>query len=983
MLDDRVGETDVTDLRSSDGRQDAPVAVEAQSPLLEQIRQGGLASPEGLAVMDDIGTLTHAQVCGRAAELAAVLLRSGLEPEGHVGLWAEQNCDLLIGILGILLAGGVYVPLDPTYPEDRLRYVTANADLVRVVAAHRHIQAAAALGVPVTSLGELSGAVPAVVTAAPGSTDAAYMIYTSGSTGPPKGVVVEHASIAALLSWIAEAIDICPGDRVMQTAPLAFDASIQTILLPLVTGGTLCAVPSEAGRDPYVLADALAKYRPKALSTSPMMLRMLMESGWTGDPDLTVVTGAERMTPDTIRYIAPRVKSLLNQYGPTEATVVVTMAALRPEDAMEPPIGRPRTGVECLILDRERNPVAAGRTGELYVLGGALARGYYNAPALTAERFVMISAGTSAPRRAYRTGDIVRQRDDGDLVHVGRLDDQVKVRGYRVEPGEIEMVLLEHPDVTGAAVIAQGSGAPDRNPADRGPLGHNTLGLHEWDELRLYAFVTGAPGLDVSALRAHSKKRLPSYMIPADFVVLDEFPVTMTQKVDRSELRKRLEAKLMATAYPPSRAGAPRRLTPIETSVRDLIADVLSLEPEEIAPTDDFFDLGGTSLRALRLCMTIEGRFKVRLPLSILTTHSTVARIAGAIGVYSRSSLTEASDGYRYEWERVLAQAWSEILDVHDIGRTSDFFKLGGDASSAAALIDLLASTYRVDLSIDQLRRYSTLEALAEATSRNPRTSSVVPVTATGSAPAFFCVAGAGGLAMSFLPLARRLGPDQPFYGLQAHGLENRGRPDLTLRRAARRHARAIRAIQPHGPYFVGGHSLGGIVALLIAQELAAVGEQVPLLVILDTELPRYIGSLSAAFNKSAPKEPDERLKLSTVLRLPLAGIVPQKGIRQFHLFGLHGSVQLRYARLRPWSGPTLLYTAGPDDGVEIESGWRRLLTGRVWAVPVPGDHLRMMHQPNVNVLAEDLRRRLAQAANQVEPRLGPEAAGLDRSVEA
>jgi amino acid adenylation domain-containing protein len=973
----------VTDSRSSDGRKGGSVVGAARSPLLEQMRQAGLASPDRPAVMDDTGSLTHREVWDRAGQLAAILLEGGLEPEGHVGFWAQQNCDLLVGVLGILLAGGVYVPLDPTYPEDRLRYVTASADLVTVVAAHRDVRAAAALGVPVTSLGELSGVSPAMATAAPGRTDAAYVIYTSGSTGRPKGVVVEHASIADLLAWIAKAIDIGPGDRVMQTAPLAFDASIQTILLPLVTGGTLCAVPSEAGRDPYVLADAIAKYRPKALSTSPMMLRMLMESGWAGDPDLTVLTGAERMTPDSIRYIAPRVKSLFNQYGPTEATVVVTMAALRPEDAMEPPIGVPRPGIECLVLDGERRPVAAGSAGELYILGGALARGYYGSPELTEERFVMISAGTSAPRRAYRTGDIVRQREDGDLVHVGRLDDQVKVRGYRVEPGEIERVLLEHPDVTGAVVVAQGFRAPNANPPETGRPAHRGLGLEEWDELRLYAFVTGGLGLDVSALRAHAKERLPSYMVPADFLVLDEFPVTMSQKVDKAELRKRLESKLMSTGYPPSPPRRLEALTPIEASVRDLIADVLSLEPEEIAPTDDFFDLGGTSLRALRLCMTIEGRFKVRLPLSILTTHSTVVRIADAIGVYSRSSLTEASDGYRYEWERVLAQAWSEILDVHDIGRTSDFFKLGGDAMSATALIDLLANSYRVDFTIDQLRRHSTLEALAEATSRHPRTSSVVPVTATGSAPAFFCVAGAGGLAMSFLPLARRLGPDQPFYGLQAHGLENRGRPDFTLRRAARRHARAIRAIQPHGPYFVGGHSLGGIIALLIAQELALAGEQVPLLVILDTQLPHLIGSVSAAFNKSPSKEPEERLKLSTVVRLPLAGIVPQKGIRQFHLFGLHGSVQLRYAQLRPWPGPTLLYTAGPEDGVEIESSWRRLLTGPVSTVPVPGDHLRMMHQPNVNVLAEDLRRRLEQAANQNGPLPRRAAVSIDESVEA
>jgi acyl-coenzyme A synthetase/AMP-(fatty) acid ligase len=305
------------------------------------------------------------------------------------------------------------------------------------------------------------------------------------------------------------------GDRFIGTASPSFDASIPVTLLPLLTGGTLVTLSPDAARDPFLLADELSRYRPQVLQTAPATLRMLTEMGWAGDPDLDVWTGGERTPPGVIDHIAPRVRTLRNWYGPTEATVQVSMATLRAGDH-ESPVGVPFEYSPCVLLDAAGAETPPGEIGELCITGRSLARGYLNDPVRTAARFCSIERPDGTTMRAYRTGDLARAGDDGSLVIVGRVDDQLNVQGYRVEPSEIEARLVEHAGVLEAVVVAR----PDQGD----------------DDTQLVAFVRANEGVAAQSLRDFAGETLPRHMVPAHVELVDSYPVNTTDKIDRQRL---------------------------------------------------------------------------------------------------------------------------------------------------------------------------------------------------------------------------------------------------------------------------------------------------------------------------------------------------------------------------------------------------------------------------------------------------------------
>jgi amino acid adenylation domain-containing protein len=922
-------------------------------------------------------TLTYSELWLRSVQLANDLIAKGVKPETRVGLWAERSSDLLVGIVGILAAGGAYVPLDPSYPEDRLNFMVTHAGLSHIVAADRDHAAASALGIPVVSTtssraDESRDPLPMIH-----GHDAAYVIYTSGSTGNPKGVVVEHRSLLDLCEWISKNYDLASGDVVISTWSPAFDASILTIFLSILSGATYIFTPEQTTKNPYALVEMLAHYRPRILDTSGTMLRMLTEISWPGDKELEIWTGGELIARSVIEFIVPRVRRLRNHYGPTEATVFVTVRSLSAEDT-DSPIGRERDNVKCLLLDEDGRPTPIGMVGELMITGSSLARGYLNDPALTEERFIEIATNDGPVIRAYRTGDLAKVRGDGSFVFLGRNDDQVKLRGYRIELREIELRIKDYPGITEAIVV-----------------------VHQLEgdiEPQLIAFFTASAPVDQRTLRDYSRETLPDFMVPTSFVQLEEFPLTPNGKVDKRSLTRwrDFSGQRITTSNELKNEGLP--LSDTERAIRAMFADVLHMGEEDIGVNDDFLEIGGTSLGAVQLFIRIEEDFGIRLSVSTLITAATVRLLAVIVNNSraSNESTSNEADLPQNDWESALCQLWSEVLDIPEVLRTDNFFELGGTDAQARRMVAQLETDFGHRVTMSELTKAPVVTKLAALTWGRNQWKDVVPLNRTGTKPPFFCVTGSGGLAFAYLPLARLLGPDQPFYGLQAHGIDSRGLPDYTIKRAAVRHARAIRSVQPHGPYMLGGYSIGGVEALMVANELAVGGEEVALLALLDSYISRrMIGRKKPTVNKVGAQQkasffPRIQTRFSVILRLPIAGLVPQKGLAQFELFRLLSYISGHFIRkVRPWAGTTVVYISEREDIASTRADWEELLLGSVSYVPLPVHHLDMLRAPHIELLAADLRDQINKVvvsdglASSSNNRAAPSPSGIEDSKSA
>ncbi|KAF9396662.1 hypothetical protein CPC16_010233, partial [Podila verticillata] len=478
-------------------------------------------TPAATALVHEDQTLSYAQLNAQANRLAHRLIELGVQPDARVALCVERSPAMVVGLLAILKAGGAYVPLDPAYPGERLTHILADAapDIVLADVAGR-----AALGdVALVSRTVLDPTVlpdrldtnPSV----PGLTarHLAYVIYTSGSTGTPKGVMVEHQSLANLYSALQQAVFArCPMHaRVGLNASIIFDASLQSVL-SLLNGCTLIPLPQPIRSDGAALLQWLAATNVDVLDCTPLQLEMLLSAGLLKHPRaLTLLVGGESIAASTWQGLAnaPHL-TVYNVYGPTECTVDATLAELKPTQ-MLPTIGRPIANTRIYLLDAHGQPVPLGAVGELYIGGAGVARGYLNRPELTVARFVPDPFCDYADARMYKTGDLARYRPDGNLEYLGRNDHQIKLRGFRIEPGEIEARLVTHPAVREAVVLALG----------------------EASDKRLIAYVVAEPDASLaSTLRAHVAAGLPEYMVPAAFVQLDAWPLTPNGKLDRRAL---------------------------------------------------------------------------------------------------------------------------------------------------------------------------------------------------------------------------------------------------------------------------------------------------------------------------------------------------------------------------------------------------------------------------------------------------------------
>lgn len=606
------------------------VAATPQAAVHEVVERWAARTPDAVAVVAPEGDLTYSELNDRANRLARLLLARGLGPEGTVALTLPRSSGHLVAVLGVLKAGCAFLPVDHAYPADRIAHMLDDARPAVRLTTTNLAEALPDSGTPTVLLDSGEIVEELARTSGGGLTDteragpplpgqAAYIIYTSGSTGLPKGVQVEHAGFTAMLASLTTRFGLDASVRVLQFASYSFDASVWEWGLALHNGGAVVVVDEEARAGGAPLVELLSRTGVTLAGLPPVMMSTLPDDAELPE-GLTVAVAGEACPPEVTARWAGRVR-LFNGYGPTEAVVASTVGGPLVA-AARPPIGRPTEAHRVYVLDRALRPVPEGVTGELYVAGG-LARGYLNRAGLTASRFVADPFGAPGTRM-YRTGDVVRWLADGQLDYVGRHDDQVQLRGYRVELGEIEAAVAAHPAVAGAVVTVHRDSAGHQHLVAYAVAHGSGDGAED----------PGAPPL-ADALRRHARAVLPQHTVPSAFVVLESFPVTAQGKVDRKALP--------APEFGGTAGGrAPR--TPVEEILCSLFAEVLELP--RVGVEDDFFALGGHSLLATRVVAKARSALGVELPIRALFESRTVGGLAQQVAhaAAARPALRRSGD---------------------------------------------------------------------------------------------------------------------------------------------------------------------------------------------------------------------------------------------------------------------------------------------------------------------------------------------------
>ena len=543
-----------------------------------------LLGPDRVAVQQEQTGLTYAQLDGRANRLAHTLRQLGVERGSLVGVCVDRSVDLPAILLGVLKTGAAYVPLDPAFPSARLGYMLQDAG-VRVIVSERSLADRLPPGLAQVVWLEDLIALPLRDDApecAATPDDRAYVIYTSGSTGKPKGVEVLHRNVVNFLNTMRDRPGIRSDDVVVAVTTPSFDIAVLELFLPLTVGARVEVATTSAAMDGAQLSRLLVDARATMMQATPATWRAMLDAGWTGHPSLRALCGGEGLPGDLAARLLPSVGELWNMYGPTETTVWST--CVRITDADNISIGTPVGNTTALVTDGKGQEVPVGVAGELYLGGAGVTPGYLGHAELTRMRF-LDGAGTSPHARVYRTGDLVKRQADGTLVHLGRLDDQVKVQGFRIELGEIESVLRSHPHVADAVVSVH-----------REDAGHP----------RLVAWVVYNEGEQptVSEVRRYLRRELPPYMVPGIIGQLDAIPRTVNGKLNRLALPDPMRTSLTLQAF-----------EPLATPAEHIIAEVwMSLLPvARVGRNDNFFELGGHSLLSMRAVAAIEERSGIRI----------------------------------------------------------------------------------------------------------------------------------------------------------------------------------------------------------------------------------------------------------------------------------------------------------------------------------------------------------------------------------
>ncbi len=719
-------------------------SYERDATIAEMFEAHAAESPNLVALTFEGQTVNYLQLDRRANRLAHRLRTLGVKRGSRVGVCMERSIEMIVSLLAVAKAGGAYVPLDPLDPAERLDSQLQALDVSLLLTLGRHrdrMPGPASRLMCVDDELDLGREPDTPPDSEAGPLDPAYVMFTSGSTGAPNAVEVPHRAIVHLVRG-TDYVELGPHETLLAFAPAAFDASTFELWGALLNGARLVIAPP----GPLTTGELADLVEHESVSTlwltAGLFRRVVDDRPEMLRPLRQLLSGGDVLSPDHVQRALDVLQpgaTLVNGYGPTETTTFACAHRMRAGEAIEGaiPIGRPIAGTRVYILDANREPSPVGVAGELYIGGDGVALGYPNNASLTEERFSPDPFSPLSGARMYRSGDLARWRADDTIEFLGRADRQLKIRGFRVEPGEVEAVLRSHPDVTDVAVTPI-----ERTAGDRG--------------LAAYVVARADANPSTSELRSHVAHRLPSHTVPTAWAQLDLLPLTQNGKLDVASLPEATIGVGVSSTDDRGTTIRARELDRLERKLMNIWKRALDLDT--IDPDADFFELGGHSLLAVEVFDAIERSLGLRLPLATIFDAPTVRRLA--------ASLRE--------------EGWK---------------------SSRGSLVTLKA---------------------------------------TGSRPPLFFVSAGDGNSVGFGALARRLGEDQPFYALQPRGLNGGARLHGTVEAMANHYVREIRRVQRHGPYLLGGRCLGAVVAYEMARRLEARGEEISLLVALDSGGPLW-----------------------------------------------------------------------------------------------------------------------------------------------
>jgi amino acid adenylation domain-containing protein len=827
------------------GPSESPVA----RSVVEWVARGLPQSAHQAALVFKTHQLTHQELDEASNRLARWLRQRGIQRGCRVGLCLPRGHDLVIALLAVLKTGAAYVPMDPGYPSQRLSHQIDDADLAllitrKSVAPPRDQPPSLLLDVD-SSLVAATSADPLEpdVHSDPRPEDPAYVIYTSGSTGQPKGVAVPHRAVVNLLASMERRPGLDSKDRLLAVTTPSFDIAVLELLLPLGAGGTVVIADDDDVADGRALSALMLRESITVLQATPSRWHLLIDSGWAGSPHLKALVGGEPLTPSLASRLLSLCAEVWNMYGPTETTVWSSCWKVSPDATQAISLGQPVANTSIQVLDENLQPCPIGVPGEIYIGGTGVALGYYKRRELTAERFIeQPDTPILENARIYRTGDRGRWRHDGSLEHLGRLDDQIKVRGFRVELGEIETNLLAHPGVSRAIVM----------------LREDVPG-----QARLVAYVVpngSMPSRD--HLRQHLRLSLPDHMVPGLFVEMATIPVLPNGKTDRRAL-----------PLPATRAASiDARVAPgnaLEAAISSIWQEALQIDPFSVH--DNFFDLGGHSILAVGVMSRMESVLKRPCALRLLFEHPTVAALAAAL--------------------------------------------------------------------------------------EQPADTPPLPVAVLqphGKGPGLFLLAGTD----QYRHLARQLAPQMPVYGVFSQTEIDLLRwpadaptPPVSVETLALEYLDLIRDVQPHGPYFLGGFSIGGALAYEVAQRLRQAGEEIGLIILLDSMLPgrgfkHFWAGVRRRLRLIRRHGVHHLLHVYRVYRTQMA-TRDEPNSQRIRAY----TQAMRDYNVAPSNVPLVFLQADDDASTTPAYGWRSLVLG-LTVVRVPGKHMDIMEPPNVGVLA-------------------------------
>nr|WP_255527398.1 amino acid adenylation domain-containing protein [Microcystis sp. LEGE 00066] len=867
-------------------------------------------TPDAVAVVYSEQQLTYNELNNRANQLAHYLQKLGVKPEELVGICLERSLDMIVGLLGILKAGGAYVPIDPDYPQERISFMLQDTQ-VKIILTCESLQTFLPNHQAIVicldkDWQQINQASQENLNSAVSADNLAYVIYTSGSTGIPKGVIVTHQAVNRLV-LNTNYIQFTPDDRVVQASNIAFDAATFEIWGALLNGAKIIIIAKSVLLSPQELALSLKENQISVLFLTTALFNQLANLVPQAFSNLRcLLFGGEAVEPKWVQEVLEKgaPQRLLHVYGPTENTTFSSWYLVEnvASTVTTIPIGKAIANTQIYLLDKNLQPVPIGVVGELHIAGAGLAKGYLNRPELTQEKFISnpfekdevipptpLNKRGNEPSKLYKTGDLARYLPDGNIEYVGRIDNQVKIRGFRIELGEIEAVLSQNQAVQSSCVIVR-----EDNPGEK----------------QLVAYIVPKLGVKLTSgdLRQFLSDKLPGYMVPGAFVLLEFFPLTANGKIDRRALKA----------------------------------------PSNTSDSDRF----------------IEARNQLELN---------------------------------------LVQIWSKVLKIDKISVQDNFFDLGGHSLLAPYLITQIKEQLGKEIAVTTIFQNPTIEQLAtiiqtEADSSNQ--SCLVPIQPQGSKPPFFCVPGAGGRPFYFYHLGRCLGKNQPFYSFENDLYQQFGEISR-IEDIASIYLQAMQDLQPQGPYFLGGHSYGGNVAFEMAQQLVNQGQQVALLAIIDSSAPtykdkqilldyidwdhaRWLAEVSKGIEVYLDKTIDisyETLQLLTVEEqlkyalnfFKLANMLPPNAeTRQLEkivqAYKTSCLCLIDYLPKQTYPGKITVIRAGEEladdpnkdliagDCEDSSLGWSEFSTEPVEIHFVLGNHVSIMVEPHVQILAEELK---------------------------